>query len=119
MNQENMSFVRGNDRLNELLSEPQRSARVGLVLEEMKQADREHSMGLAMIRQAAELTQQDIADSLGVSQVAVQKTEQRADMLLSTLRRYLLAAGADLEITVRWPDGRYSELNLEQISKPQ
>lgn len=119
MNQVEVSFVRGNDRVNDLMSEPKLAARVGLVLEEMKQADRAHAMGLAMVRQAAELTQQDIADSLGVSQVAVQKTEQRADMLLSTLRRYLLAAGADLEIMVRWPDGRYSELNLEQISKPQ
>ncbi len=119
MNREDSSFVRGNDRVNALLSEPERASRVELVLEEMKQADREYAMGLAMIRQAAQLTQQDIADSLGVSQVAIQKTEQRADMLLSTLRRYLLAAGADLEITVRWPDGRHAELTLEQIGKSQ
>ena len=38
-------------------------------------------------------------------------------MLLSTLRRYLLAAGADLEITVRWPDGRHTELTLDELDK--
>lgn len=76
-------------------------------------------MGLAMVRHAADLTQQDLADVLGVSQVAIQKTEQRSDMLLSTLRRYLLAAGADMEITVRWPDGRYGKLSLDELDKTQ
>ena len=75
--------------MNKFLSQPERAGRVGLEPEDVKQADREHAMGLAMIRKAAELTQQDIANSFGVSQVAVQKTELRADMLLSTLRRYV------------------------------
>lgn len=117
MSDENVTFVRGNARLEQLLSDPARRAHVDAIREGMKQSDREHAMGLAMVRQAADLTQQDLADFLGVSQVAIQKTEQRSDMLLSTLRRYLLAAGADMEITVRWPDGRHAELTLDELDK--
>lgn len=117
MSDENITFVRGNSRLEQLLSDPERRARVDAIREGIKQSDREHAMGLAMVRQAADLTQQDLADFLGVSQVAIQKTEQRRDMLLSTLRRYLLAAGADMEITVRWPDGRHAELTLDELDK--
>jgi DNA-binding XRE family transcriptional regulator len=114
---ETITFVRGNARLERLLSDPEQRARVDAIREGMQQADREHAMGLAMVRHAADLTQQDLADVLGVSQVAIQKTEQRSDMLLSTLRRYLLAAGADMEITVRWPDGRHAKLSLYELDK--
>ena len=117
MSEESITFVRGNARLEQLLSDPERRARVDAIREGMRQTDGEHAMGLAMIRQAADLTQQDIADFLGVSQVAIQRTEQRSDMLLSTLRRYLLAAGADLEMTVRWPDGRHTVLTLDELDK--
>ena len=117
MSDENITFVRGNARLEQLLSDPERRARVDAIREGILQSDREHAMGLAMVRQAADLTQQDPADFLGVSQVAIQKTEQRRDMLLSTLRRYLLAAGADMGITVRWPDGRHAELTLDELDK--
>lgn len=117
MSDQDITFVRGNARLEQLLSDPQRRARVDAIREGMKQSDREHAMGLAMVRHAADLTQQDLADFLGVSQVAIQRTEQRSDMLLSTLRRYLLAAGADMEITVRWPDGRRAELTLDALDK--
>ncbi len=114
---ETITFVNGNARLERLLSDPEQRARVDAIREGMQQADREHAMGLAMVRHAADLTQQDLADVLGVSQVAIQKTEQRSDMLLSTLRRYLLAAGADMEITVRWPDGRHAKLSLDELDK--
>lgn len=117
MSEESITFVRGNARLEQLLSDPERRARVDAIREGMRQTDSEHAMGLAMIRQAADLTQQDLADFLGVSQVAIQRTEQRSDMLLSTLRRYLLAAGADLEMTVRWPDGRHTVLTLDELDK--
>ena len=38
-------------------------------------------------------------------------------MLLSTLRSYLLAAGADLELTARWDDGRRAELTLGEATQ--
>ena len=117
VSEENITFVKGNARLERLLSDPEQRARVDAIREGMQQADREHAMGLAMVRHAADLTQQDLADVLGVSQVAIQKTEQRSDMLLSTLRRYLLAAGADMEITVRWPDRRHAKLSLDELDK--
>jgi transcriptional regulator with XRE-family HTH domain len=100
-----------------LLADPERAARVAAIRQDMAQADRDHAQGLAQIRLAARLTQQELANRLGVSQVAVQRSEQRADMLLSTLRSYLLAAGADLELIVRWDDGRRTELTLGEATQ--
>lgn len=108
-------FVRGNARLEGLLSDVARSDRVAEISESMDRADREHAMGLAMVRKVANLTQQELAESLGISQVAVQRSEQRNDMLLSTLRRYLQAAGAELELTIRWPDGHHVDLVLDDL----
>ena len=111
------SFVRGNARVRTLLADPERAARVAAIRQDMARADQDHAQGLAEIRLAAHLTQQELANRLGVSQVAVQRSEQRADMLLSTLRSYLLAAGADLELTVRWDDGRRTELTLGEATQ--
>lgn len=44
---------------------------------------------LAMVRKAANLTQQELADRLGVRQESVSNTEGRTELLLSTLRSYL------------------------------
>lgn len=111
------TFTRGNARVHALLADPERAARVAAIREAMAQADEDHAQGLAEVRLAAHLTQQELADRLGVSQVAVQRAEQRADMLLSTLRSYLLAAGADLELTVHWEDGRRTELTLGEATQ--
>ena len=40
-----------------------------------------------------------------VGQPAVAKIERRSDMYVSTLRRYVEALGATLEIAARFPDG--------------
>ena len=41
------------------------------------------------LRQAVEKTQVDLALALGVGQDTISRLEQRSDMLLSTLRRYI------------------------------
>lgn len=57
--------------------------------------NREMRARLVQIRHDAGLTQQDVADMLGVSQQAVQKIERYdADPRLSTLERYANAVGA-------------------------
>lgn len=110
------AFKPGNERIELLLSDPKQAARVATVRESMAEADRQHAMGLAMVRNAAQLTQADLAKSLGISQAAVQKTEQRDDMLLSTLRKYVEATGAHVEILVRFPKGIRAELTLDEFS---
>lgn len=63
-----------------------------------------HDMALAELRVAREKTQADMARTLHVGQPAVAKLENRADMYVSNLRRYIEALGGTLEITARFPD---------------
>lgn len=59
---------------------------------------------LRELRQAVEQTQEDLAATLGVGQDAVSRIEQRSDMLLSTLRRYVEGMGGKLELVAQFPD---------------
>ena len=56
------------------------------------------------LRQAVERTQEDLADALGVGQDSISRLEQRSDMLLSTLRRYVEAMGGKLELVAQFPN---------------
>lgn len=59
--------------------------------------------GLAELRRLAELTQDQMAQTLHVTQPAVQQIEKRTDLYLSTLRRFVAAAGGELELRVSLP----------------
>jgi DNA-binding XRE family transcriptional regulator len=59
--------------------------------------------GLKALRQLAERSQVEIAEALGVKQPSVHKIERQADLYLSTLRRYVEAAGGKLELRVELP----------------
>jgi DNA-binding XRE family transcriptional regulator len=56
------------------------------------------------LRQAVEKTQVDLAEALGVGQDTISRLEQRSDMLLSTLRRYVEGMGGKLELVARFPN---------------
>lgn len=56
------------------------------------------------LRKARDLTQEKVAQILGVKQENVSRLERRSDLLLSTLRDYVAAMGGDLEIVARFPD---------------
>lgn len=93
-------FIRGNDRIAKALADPARRERVDAIRAEMAQDDRAYKMSLAALRKAAELTQVEVAERLGVGQGEVSRIENRGDMLLSTLASYLSATGAtDIAIT--------------------
>lgn len=59
--------------------------------------------GLKALRKLAARSQEQIAQSLGVKQPAVHKIERQADLYLSTLRRFVEAAGGTLELRVELP----------------
>jgi len=59
--------------------------------------------GLKALRLLAERSQEQIAHTLGVKQPAVHKIEKQADLYLSTLRRFVEAAGGTLELRVSLP----------------
>lgn len=65
-----------------------------------------HAIDLLSIRKAVGITQVQLAERLGVGQAQVSKTENKVDLLLSTLASYLRALGVEAELAVRVPGGR-------------
>ncbi len=63
----------------------------------------QEEMGLAEYRRLLKLSQEELGRSLDIGQGAVAKIEQRSDMRISTLRRYIEALGGELEILARFP----------------
>jgi transcriptional regulator with XRE-family HTH domain len=61
---------------------------------------------LQELRQARALSQQELAEVLGLNQATVSKLERRTDMYLSSLRRFVEAMGGELEISANFPDGK-------------
>ena len=62
-------------------------------------------MPLDELREARDLTQEQLAKALGVGQAAVSKMERRTDLYVSTLQTVIKAMGGDLEIRAVFPDG--------------
>ena len=60
---------------------------------------------LAELRQARQLSQEQLAAELDVRQPAIAKIEKKTDMYISTLRRFIEAMGGQLEIRAHFPDG--------------
>jgi predicted transcriptional regulator len=71
-----------------------------------RRTDQMHSeMALQELRQAMQLTQQELADHLRMNQAAVSKLEHQSDMFVSTLRRFVMAMGGELRIIAHFPHG--------------
>ena len=62
-------------------------------------------MALDELREARRLTQEQLAEQLGVGQAEVSRLERRTDMYVSTLKRMVEAMGGHLEIRAVFPDG--------------
>jgi transcriptional regulator with XRE-family HTH domain len=62
------------------------------------------ALPLAEIRKAREYTQAQLADELELPQGSVSKIENRTDLYLSTLRRYIEALGGELCIVAKFPN---------------
>lgn len=113
---EEVKFIRGNDRISQLARRPDISAEVAQVRADMAEADRTYAMGLAALRQAAELTQAELARRMGVTQAAVSRVEQPHDLLLSTLNSYLQAIGGTARMIVSFADGHEATLDLSKLA---
>ena len=75
-------------------------------------------MPLQELRKALELTQQQVAASLGVNQVAVSKMESQTDMYVSTLRRFVEAMGGELRIVAHFPEGNVEISQFQRKPEP-
>jgi DNA-binding transcriptional regulator YiaG len=113
---EDVRFIRGNDRIEALAARADIAEDVAKIRRDMAEADRTYAMGLATLRQAAELTQVELARRMGVTQAAVSRMEQPHDLLLSTLNSYLQAVGGRASVIVRFADGHETELDLSQLT---
>jgi hypothetical protein len=91
---------------------PARKSRVA-----QKVAAFEAVMALPEMRKARAVSQKSLAEMLEVGQPAVAKLEQRPDMYVSNLRRYVRALGGELEITARFPEGTV-EIDLGDEAEP-
>jgi len=72
-------------------------------------------MTLGELRQARELTQETLGETLHVGQTAIAKMEKRADMYVGNLRRFIEAMGGELDIVARFPDGDVKISNFAAI----
>jgi DNA-binding XRE family transcriptional regulator len=79
---------------------PERQARINARSDELfRQVD-----GLQHLRKIAEKSQKQVADKLGIKQPSVVKMEKQADLYISTLRKYVAAAGGKLTLMVEFPE---------------
>lgn len=85
------------DRMSAL--DPARRARIEA------EADRLHTEYLTLqeLRKARDLTQVQLAETLGIQQATVAKYERQSDLLLSTLTSYVHAMGGSLRLVVEFP----------------
>ncbi len=82
---------------------------------EEKLAGMKAEMVLAELRKHTGMTQQELADILGVSQPTLSGQEHQDDMEVSTLSRYIAALGGQLELIVHMPKG---DIRLTQFAQP-
>jgi transcriptional regulator with XRE-family HTH domain len=72
------------------------------------------AMPLDELRRARQMTQANLAASLGVNQGEISKIEHRTDLYLSTLAQYVEALGGTLEIRAVFRD---QEVRITQFEE--
>jgi predicted XRE-type DNA-binding protein len=78
----------------------------------------EQELTLRDLRQARHLTQERIAELMGVEQENVSRLERRADLLLSTLSSYVAAMGGRLRLVAEFPNRGPVAISLSDIAGP-
>jgi DNA-binding transcriptional regulator YiaG len=77
----------------------------------------EEEKDLAEVRRALKLSQDEIAQTLQIGHGSVAKIEKRADMYVSTLRRFIEAMSGQLEIAARFSDHSVKIKNFADLSE--
>lgn len=72
---------------------------------------------LHQLRQALKLSQERVAEELGVTQAAVSRLEHRPDLFVSSLRRFIEAMGGELELRARFPTGTVTLADLGKVDQ--
>lgn len=77
-----------------------------------KRDERRLGKALAHVRKAMQVTQQEVAARVGMTQSTVSKIERADDVLLSSGVRYMRSIGGGVELVLKTPDGKESRVNL-------
>ncbi len=92
------------------------------LLEEARAAvqaeDRAYQEALGRLRRARGLTEAQLAQSLGLGQPEIARLEHQANLLVSTLARYMEALGAELTINVTFEAGETATLSVADLIAP-
>lgn len=86
------------------------------VLKAGKKIPLRREMHLQHLREHREISQEALSDLMQISQASVSKTERREDMLLSTLRAFVEALGAELLLVAKFPSESI-EISLQSNDK--
>lgn len=105
----NENFGEGPDEVFSTFESTKR--RVDELLTTSERTSPEISILLSRLREHRGITQQELADRLGVRQATISGIEHRHDVQLSTVRRVIEALGGILEIFAVFSDARY-RLNM-------
>ncbi|SNT41215.1 Helix-turn-helix domain-containing protein [Granulicella rosea] len=79
----------------------------------------EEELTLRDLRAVQHLTQQRVAELLGIEQDSVSRMERRADMLLSTMSSYVEAMGGRLRLVAEFPNRRPYTVKLGDLTERQ
>jgi transcriptional regulator with XRE-family HTH domain len=88
--------------LSEVMKRLPRERRERIEAETAEEAAR--IMSLRDVRKAFHKSQEELAKTLDMEQESVSRIERRADLLLSTMRKYVAAMGGDLKLIAEFPD---------------
>ena len=73
-------------------------------------------LSLRALRKGLNWTQEEIAAAIGVGQDSVSRMENRCNIMVGTLERYVRAMGGHVSIIAEFPDRAPVKLSLEQLS---
>jgi DNA-binding XRE family transcriptional regulator len=91
----------------------ERRARIQALTQELI----EEEITLRALRAVQHLTQERVAEILGIEQDSVSRMERRADMLLSTMSSYVEAMGGTLRLVAEFPNRRPYTVKLGDLSE--
>lgn len=72
---------------------------------------------LSQLRKAKGLTQEAMADLLGVSQAEVSKMERRSELYIGTLKKFIEAMDGELVLAARFADGVEVPIRLAEAGE--
>ena len=107
---------RGLELVNRAMKDPELAEEVMKIRAKMDREDTVYAESLSAMRKAARLTQEVVAQKLGMTQAGVSRLESQGDMFLSTFANYLEAVGSDPRIMITVA-GQDIELDLRSFKR--